>query len=570
MSDLTNDDDLYDIDDLLDDVPDIEATQSNGATSSVKTEAEVIDDLSWFYGGGNYDAGCFPEASSPKDNLGWFTIIVALNSVEIEGDTDGAIKRDIASRFSWNEYDRQKRTISNYDPEKSEEGIDDLFARCPAVDGGTSWGTVHKLANDARIAAGEPINGRPPFMGFDWARDLIKAHPEWVKEEAARASEPATEEKTGNWEGFEPWEFKNRPRPRWVIDALIREKATHVLFGDSETMKTFQLLELLGAVITGKPAFGKFEVFSPGDAIFFCDEDPDAVMLERWPAYCAARGIEDPFPFPKKASWHGRLLVLPRCPLIGTETDTKAAIEYVNSKGFKPVLAAIDTAAKAMAGLDQNDAKNAGLLEASMTAMRREWGCASIVTHHTQRADKEAIRGSGSFRTDFDIMINATRKPDTFEVQWTWQKMKSTTKPEPMTFKGQLWEVAGAFDQHGEQITAPVFDYVGKASTDATTGKRKGDKQDQEAKWTQTVIDVLAESGGEMPALAIAKKIVPKGKNAAETKKQVNAVQAKILRSVGTCLKPGFLFDYVKLNDNAQPARPYVFTLPPGFDDPTE
>ena len=50
--------------------------------------------------------------------------------------------------------------------------------------------------------------------------------------------------------------------------------------------------------------------------------DPDDLMKVRWPAWCKARGIEDPFANPTPGP--GRFAVIPRRPLIGDRSDIRA------------------------------------------------------------------------------------------------------------------------------------------------------------------------------------------------------------------------------------------------------
>ena len=56
---------------------------------------------------------------------------------------------------------------------------------------------------------------------------------------------------------------------------LIRDKALTLIFGPSETYKTFINIDLCGSVTTGVPALGHFRVLRTGDAVLCLDEDPD-------------------------------------------------------------------------------------------------------------------------------------------------------------------------------------------------------------------------------------------------------------------------------------------------------
>ena len=55
-------------------------------------------------------------------------------------------------------------------------------------------------------------------------------------------------------------QFKGRPQPRWLIEEVIRDRSTTMIYGKSEVFKTFLLMDLLSSVATGLPAFDHVEV----------------------------------------------------------------------------------------------------------------------------------------------------------------------------------------------------------------------------------------------------------------------------------------------------------------------
>lgn len=287
-----------------------------------------------------------------------------------------------------------------------------------------------------------------------------KAEPpasETFKEVAATVAPlvPEQEQEAERFEILEPWQFKDRPAPKWIVDGILAAKRTHILFGESETFKTFLTLDLLASITHNVKAFGQFEVYEPGDTVFFCDEDPDDLMLIRYPAWCKARGVENPFAKPGPGP--GRFVVIPRCPLIIDPTDTDAAIALIKKRGIKPKVVAVDTWAKAMTGMNEDSAKDTGLLFQAMGVMRREFNCATWLTHHPKKNDSGTMRGSGSQQHGGDIVWNAERKGEAYGIKWTNKKIKGGARPKPFYVAGQLHLVDDQFDPHGVQITAPVF-----------------------------------------------------------------------------------------------------------------
>src|SRR5262249_43798954 len=121
---------------------------------------------------------------------------------------------------------------------------------------------------------------------------------------------------------------------------------------------------------------------------------------------------------------------------------------------------AIDTAAKAMGGMDQDNARDAGILVAAMTRFRREFGNANWLTHHPKKSDPSDMRGSGALTNDVDIVWQSIRSGQTLAVKMQCMKVKGAPKPSPLHFQGKLYSVDGLLDQNGRQVTAPAFDYV--------------------------------------------------------------------------------------------------------------
>ncbi len=478
----------------------------------------------------------------------WRDVIAAVRATPLIGDADESKRRALAHAFSEGRLDRNNRfkdTLpSNYE---TPDAVDAVFDSMPPMTDGVAFGTLVHHAKLAGMQWGEP----PPDK-----RDASETFSEYVKNAAA-------EEPNETFPAYEPWQFKDRPAPCWVIDQIVREKAIHVNFGKSESVKTFFALELLGSVATGIPAFGKFKVFQSGDVVFFCDEDPDDVMTVRWPAWCKARGIEDPYSNP--FAHPGRFLVIARCPQVSNPAEIENAIKCIRNRGVHPKLIAIDTTAKAMGGMDQDKARDAGILVAATTRFRREFGCATWLTHHPKKSDPGDMRGSGALTNDVDIVWQSIRSGQTLAVKLECTKMKSAPKPPPLHFQGRLYSVDGLFDQNGQQITAPVFDYVAAPLERAPLGPLKAEQQAIK----EQVLAALREGDNlnalPLTAQTVAEHINPRTSNESgdDRERRVASDVRKIQRHVsGSRGKLGCLSDLVELDTRGQPISPFRFILP--------
>jgi hypothetical protein len=302
----------------------------------------------------------------------WLPLVISLRTANITGDEDGeTTMRQVVHEWCVGDLDTADRFQDINRVYSGPDAVNELLDTTK-VEGDIHLGTFLEAARKGGWNGDPHSTGEPPSKTFEGFADRIV--PEQQQNQANEGD---------RFELLEPHNFKDRPAPKWIVDGMIAAKRTHILFGQSETMKTFLTLDLVASVANNVLAFGKFEVYDPGDAVFFCDEDPDDLMLVRYPAWCKARGIENPFANPGRGP--GRLVIIPRCPLIIDPSDTDAAIALIKAKGLKPKVVAVDTWAKAMVGMNEDSAKDTGLLFQAMGVIRREFDCATWLTHHPKK-----------------------------------------------------------------------------------------------------------------------------------------------------------------------------------------
>jgi RecA-family ATPase len=103
-----------------------------------------------------------------------------------------------------------------------------------------------------------------------------------------KSREDYLKEKFGYGTGSTDWE---KPY-EWAIENLIPAKAVGMLGGPSASGKTFLAIELAGAIVTGNPAFGTFEVKKPGGVLYVAVEGRQG-LAHRFEAYRRARNIPE-------------------------------------------------------------------------------------------------------------------------------------------------------------------------------------------------------------------------------------------------------------------------------------
>jgi hypothetical protein len=226
-------------------------------------------------------------------------------------------------------------------------------------------------------------------------------------------------------------DFSSLAEPTYVVDGLIPDRGVTVIYGASGSFKSFIGLELAASVASGCAAFGKFPV-KQGDVVIAAGEAPHALARKRMPAWKQARGISKSIP----------LGMFRAVPNVSNSSEVQAFIASIKKAGMNPKLVIIDTVARAMPGLDENDAVGAGQLIQASEQISRELGCAVILIHHSGKDETKGMRGSSAIPAGADAIFKVKRSPDSLAVSLSCEKMKDADEPPRIHLRGEL--VAGS------------------------------------------------------------------------------------------------------------------------------
>ena len=174
--------------------------------------------------------------------------------------------------------------------------------------------------------------------------------------------------------------------PAWLVDPFIPEEALVVLFGPSGTFKSFIAID--------------WAAWAPGLAVYVSAEGSPRRFGERVAAWEQANGRP------------AGILCHPYA--INLLTDGAAALADALGTLTVPVsLLVVDTAARNMAGGDENSAQDMGRLVSGLDRLRAEFGCAAVVLHHTGHDKPDRERGSSALRGACDVSVRteATGRP---------------------------------------------------------------------------------------------------------------------------------------------------------------
>lgn len=181
----------------------------------------------------------------------------------------------------------------------------------------------------------------------------------------------------------------DRPEPAYLVDKLVGEQAQILVAGAPGTGKTTLIAALAVAVATPRPFQGR-RVRQRGNVIC-CALEGERTHAAR----IRSAKVQASIPIDRVVGIYTWI-----DPLLLAEPDDVSALIGA-TQHLDPVLMTIDTYARANVGLDENSATDAGRVVAGLDRIRRELGCAVVITHHLDKRN-QAERGSGALRGAVD------------------------------------------------------------------------------------------------------------------------------------------------------------------------
>lgn len=230
-----------------------------------------------------------------------------------------------------------------------------------------------------------------------------------------------------NAPGFEPVEIKPRaaaapatPRPKLyhlpyaeaaelaltdasesLIEGLLDRLAMSVWYGESNSGKTFAMLDASWHIAAGRPWAGM--PVRRGAVVYVAAEGGKGILKR-------VRALRDRYPEAGNVPLH----LIP-CPvdLLHQNTDLKPLVALIREieaqTGIKVELVVIDTLSRAIAGGNENDSQDMGIFVGHLDALRTATGAHVAVVHHTGKDKARGARGHSLLRaaTDTEIEIDA-------------------------------------------------------------------------------------------------------------------------------------------------------------------
>jgi len=190
--------------------------------------------------------------------------------------------------------------------------------------------------------------------------------------------------------------------PDEIVEGVLTAGDGSILYGDSNSGKTFFVIDMACAVARGVPWMGKQT--EPGLVIYLAAESPASVR-SRIQAYQRHHGVRVP----------NFAIVQSPIDLFDGDADTDKLIQLVKQierqKGQSARLIIGDTLARLSAGANENAGQDMGLVVRRFDRIRTECKAHFLLIHHSGKNAAAGARGWSGVRAAVDTEIEVTDSP---------------------------------------------------------------------------------------------------------------------------------------------------------------
>jgi phage/plasmid primase-like uncharacterized protein/KaiC/GvpD/RAD55 family RecA-like ATPase len=253
--------------------------------------------------------------------------------------------------------------------------------------------------------------------------------------------------------------------PDELVEGLMTIGSSVVVYGDSNSGKTFWALSVAKAIATGTDCYGRQT--DPGLVVYLASEAP-ASIRSRMQAIKKFYGcnLENLAMVPVPMNFYNG------------DQDSQDVIELVRAieqiKGKRVRLIIGDTLARMSAGANENSGEDMGPVMARFDQVATATGAALMIIHHNGKDAAKGARGWSGIRAHIDTEIEVTEKEGTRSVTVTKQR-ELPSKGDTIYFKLEVIEMGTS--KFGSPATTCVA--IPDDEAIATNPHRKPTKHDE-------------------------------------------------------------------------------------------
>ena len=253
--------------------------------------------------------------------------------------------------------------------------------------------------------------------------------------------------------------------PDELVEGLMTIGSSVVVYGDSNSGKTFWALSVATAIATGTDCYGRKT--DPGLVVYLASESPSSIR-SRMQAIKKYHGcnLENLAMVPVPMNFYNG------------DQDAQDVIELVRAieqiKGKRVRLIIGDTLARMSAGANENSGEDMGPVMARFDQVAQSTGAALMIIHHNGKDAAKGARGWSGIRAHIDTEIEVTEKEGTRSVTVTKQR-ELPSKGDTIYFKLEIIEMGTT--KFGGAATTCVA--IQDEDSNATKPHKKPTKHDE-------------------------------------------------------------------------------------------
>lgn len=193
-------------------------------------------------------------------------------------------------------------------------------------------------------------------------------------------------------------EMLKLPEPEWLVEGVVLKQSTALLFGKSNSFKSFLAVDIGMSIATGIPWHGNR--VKSGKVCFVATEGANGIGRLRIPTWMESKGATD----------NGNAFLYPQELCLDIVDQVTALIDTMNSLG-RFALVVFDIFGGTMTGSEIEDSTARKWVH-GVQRILRETSASVLVIAHSPYQDDSRIRGHSHFWGSFDTRLKAEGDKD--------------------------------------------------------------------------------------------------------------------------------------------------------------
>lgn len=241
-------------------------------------------------------------------------------------------------------------------------------------------------------------------------------------------------------------EFVARPAVEWFIRDVMPRRGVAVVYGPSRAGKTFVVLDMVMTLLSTAPAWHSHRIRNrPSGVVYLAMEGAHGVRgrVRAWSQY---QGSAEP---------ESLLFMEGQAFNLANAQDVSDLVSAALSAVGPGCIVVVDTQAKAATGVDEQSARDTGLIYNAAEQIARQLDGLCLLVAHTGKDETKGLRGSSAQTGAADLMMLVSRVDEESGVR-RWCIMKNKDGPEDTEGYFELDAVRVGVDEDGEPVESAV------------------------------------------------------------------------------------------------------------------